>query len=76
MILFAVFTPNILRSSPGAGLRGDSSLVHHGTELPVAQLVVLVPVVLLEGGLHLVLTHSPASPDGGGDHLVLADVAV
>lgn len=76
MILLALLTPNILRSPPGTCLTGDSPLVHHGAELSVAQLVVLVPVVLLEGGLHLVLTHSPASPNGSGDHFVLTDVAV
>ena len=76
LILLALLTPNILRSSPGTRLTGHPPLVHHRAEFSVAQLVVLVPVILLEGGLHLVLTHPPASPDGSGDHFVLADVAV
>ena len=83
---------DILRSSPGVGLRGHSPLVHHRAELSVAQLVVLhrreahqsikvggahfVPVVFLEGGLNLSFAHPPPSPDGGGDHFIFTDEAV
>ena len=36
-----MLTLNIIRTSPGVGLGGDSPFVHHGAELSVAQLVVL-----------------------------------
>ena len=53
--------------------RNISNLSLFISEAPEAH---LVPVILLEGGLHLGLTHPPAGPDGGGHHLSLANVAV